>query len=64
MVSPKKQYLNSVKKLPKLGQSLFAHFDRENIVGSMLRIDTAVSVEPSISVWSLHKVVLHFLRND
>ena len=55
----------SIKK-PKIGISkkkektdLFSHnYDRENIVRSMLGIDTAGSVEPCISVLSLLKVVL------
>ena len=54
------KYLNSVLKQ---GQSLFAHYDRENIVGSMFGIDTTSSVEPSISVQSLLKVVPQFRRN-
>ena len=35
----------------------FAHYDREDIIWSMLRIHTSGSVVPSISVRSLHKVI-------
>ena len=44
--------------------NLFSHnYDRENIVRSMLGIDTASSVEPGISVLSLLKVVSHLWSN-
>ena len=39
------------------------HYDREDVVWSMLGIDTASSAEPSISVRSLHKVVLSVRQN-
>ena len=43
---------------------LISHnYDRENIVRSMLGIDTACSVEPCISVLSLLKVVLQLWHN-
>ena len=35
----------------------FAHYCREDIVGSMLRVQTTSSVEASISIRSLLKVV-------
>lgn len=60
----------SIKK-PKIGISkkkektdLFSsNYDRENIVRSMLGIDTACSVEPCISVLSLLKIVLQLWRD-
>ena len=38
--------------------SFFAHYDREDIIRSMLRVHTTSSVEPCISVQLLFKVVL------
>ena len=50
---PKREILKKKEK-----PDLFSHnYDRENIVRSMLGIDTAGSVEPCISVRSLDKVV-------
>ena len=56
---PKREILKKKEK-----PDLFSHnYDRENIVRSMLRIDTAGSVEACISVLSLLKVVLQLQRD-
>ena len=37
--------------------------DRQDVVWSVLGVDTASSAEPCISVWSLHKVVSSVRQN-
>ena len=58
---------SSCKKLIQVNLSkdmLFSQpYDREDVVGSVLGVDTAIGAEPSISVRSLHKVVASVRQN-
>ena len=52
-----------IKKKERKDDFFSHNYDREDVVGSMLGINTATSVELGISVLSLHKVVLHLWCN-